>query len=78
MEVSKGMNRNGWFVWCGVEKHEEVRNLTKAEALQIAGLMAEKWPRVLIGHRSSKYPRGAYLGGICYGRRSGVAEIREI
>ena len=76
------MNRNGWFVWCGVgtvdEKHEEVQNLTKKDALQIAENMAEKWPRVLIGQRSSKYPRGAYLGGIVYGRRSGVAEIREI
>lgn len=76
------MNRNGWFVWCGIgtidEAHEETRNLTKAEALKMAESMAEKWPRVIIGQICAKYPRGVCLGGICYGRRSGVAEIREI
>lgn len=76
------VNLHGWFLWCGVgtidETHEEVSNLTKQEALKQAELMAGKWPRVLIGQRSSKYPRGICRGGIEYGRRCGIAEIREI
>lgn len=76
------VNKHGWFLWCGVgtidDLHEEVRNLTKAEALTMAETMAEKWPRVLIGQVCAKYPRGIYRGGIEYGRRCGIAEIQEI
>lgn len=75
-------NMRGWFIWCGVgtvdEEHQETSGLTKAEALSVAESMAEHWPRVYIGQKSAKYPRGAILGGIVYGRHSGVAEIREI
>lgn len=65
----------GWFLWCGKgtvdEEHEEVRNLTKAEAVVQAMQKATEWPRVLVCQKSAKYPRGVTLAGIEYGRMSG-------
>lgn len=65
----------GWFLWCGIagitEKHEEIRNLTKAEVIERAMQKATEWPRVLICQKSAKYPRGACFAGIEYGRMSG-------
>jgi len=65
-----------WLVWCGVgaidEKHEQIDNLSKKEALITAKSMAEIWPRVVVGQVNSKYPRGIWRGGIEYGRKSGI------
>lgn len=65
-----------WFVWCGVstidEKHEQINNLSKKEALITAKSMAEIWPRVLVGQINSRHPRGIIHGGIEYGRKSGI------
>lgn len=48
-------------------------NLTKQEAMTTAeGLIAEKWPRILIGQTSTRYPRGAYMGGIHCGHKHGT------
>ena len=68
-------NMRTWFIWCG--DGTEMRNLTRADALSMAESMAETHARVLIGRVCAKHPRGIILGGIQYGRRSGVAEIRE-
>ena len=80
MEVGSCMSRNlrGWFVLCG--DNEEIKNLTKKEALSIAESMAEKWLRVLVYQACSKNHRGICRGGIAYGHRFGccIAEIREI
>lgn len=69
-------NLKGWFVWCGVgtidEEHEKIQGLSKKEALITAKFMAEKWPRVLVGQVNSRYPHGVELGGIEYGRKSGI------
>lgn len=66
----------GWFLWCGVgtvdEEHTEITGLTKREAVDMAESMTGKWPRVLVGQTSSRHPRGVILGGIEYGRKSGV------
>ena len=68
-------NNCGWSVWCGVghieEAHEEITDLTKAEALKLALQKSEKWPRVLVIQHSAKHPRGITLGGVEYGRISG-------
>lgn len=65
-----------WFVWCGVgkidEKHEQINDLSKKEALVTAKSMAETWPRVLVGQVNSQHPRGIIHGGIEYGRKSGI------
>ena len=75
MEVGESMNRNGWFLWCGVgtiaENHEQIENLTKQEAIEEAVRKSYEWPRVLICQKSAKYPRGITLAGIQYGRMSG-------
>ena len=72
-------NLRGWFVDGMTEAGKAIQKegLTKAEALSMAESMVEHWPRVYIGQKSAKYPHGAILGGIQYGRRSGVAEIPE-
>ena len=66
----------GWFVWYGVgtvdEKHGECCGLSKKEALVTAESMAENWPRVHIGKIDSHYKKGVILGGIEYGRKSGI------
>jgi len=40
MEAGESMNRNGWFLWCGVgtiaENQEQIENLTKKEAIEEA------------------------------------------
>ena len=84
MEVGESMSRCGWSVWCGIgridESHEEIRDLTKAEAIQIAFQKSNEWPRVLVIQHNAKHPRGITLGGIEYGRISGriFDEVREI
>ena len=71
-------NLKGWFVWCGVvaidEKHEQINDLSKKEALITAKSMAEKWPRVHVGKIDSHYRNGVILGGVEHGRKSGICE----
>lgn len=76
-------NMRGWRLWCDVgsiaEAHEEIRDLTKEEAIKKAFEKSKEWPRVLVQQFNSKYPRGATVAGIVYGRISGklFAEIPE-
>lgn len=68
-------NMRGWSVWCGVgyidERHEEILDLTKTEAIRLAFKKSKEWPRVLVIQWGSKYPRGITVAGIEYGRVSG-------
>ena len=94
MEVDKGMskNMNGWGLWCGVgcieESHEEIRDLTKTDAIKLAFQKSKEWPRVHVVQYGAKYPRGAIVAVIEHGWISGrifdempeklFAEIQEI
>lgn len=68
-------NMKCWGLWCGVgtieESHEEMRDLTKKEAIKLAFQKSKEWPRVHVVQHGAKYPRGAIVAAIEHGRISG-------
>ena len=75
-------NMRSWYVVFGAgsadKARAEARNLTKAEALSMAESMAEKYPLAFVGQKSAHYAHGVILGGICYGRKSGIIVERSV